>query len=120
VALKMIRGGAMAAGDEVQRFEKEAEAAAQLQHPNIVALYEVDTYEGQPYFSMEFISGSSLAERTALGPLSNRRAAGYLEATARAVQAAHQRGILHRDLKPANVLLDEHDRPRLPTSAWPS
>lgn len=113
VALKMIRGGALANADELQRFEKEAAAAAQLQHPNIVALYEVSAHNQQPFLSMEFIGGTSLAERVSLGPLSGRRAAEYLELTARAVHYAHSRGIVHRDLKPANVLLDENDQPKV-------
>jgi WD40 repeat protein/tRNA A-37 threonylcarbamoyl transferase component Bud32 len=113
VALKMILGGALARPEDLRRFENEAAAAAQLQHPNIVGLYEVGAYESQPYFSMEFISGSSLSERAALGPLQGRRAAIYLEATARAVHYAHTRGIIHRDLKPGNVLLDEHDQPKV-------
>ncbi|MBI2806978.1 MAG: serine/threonine protein kinase [Planctomycetes bacterium] len=113
VALKMIRGGALANSDERQRFEKEASAAAQLQHPNIVALFEVSPHNEQPFLSMEFIGGTSLAERLALGPLSGRRAAEYLELTARAVHYAHTRGIVHRDLKPANILLDENDQPKV-------
>src|SRR5580765_3180067 len=113
VALKMIRGGALANSEELQRFEKEAAAAAQLQHPNIVALYEVSNYNQQPFLSMEFIGGTSLSERLSLGPLSGRRAAEYLELTARAVHYAHTRGIIHRDLKPANVLLDENDQPKV-------
>lgn len=113
VALKMIRGGALANSDELQRFEKEAAAAAQLQHPNIVALYEVSAHNQQPFLSMEFIGGTSLSERVSLGPLSGRRAAEYLELTARAVHYAHSRGIVHRDLKPANVLLDENDQPKV-------
>jgi len=79
----------------------------------IVALYEVSNYNQQPFLSMEFIGGTSLAERLALGPLSGRRAAEYLESTARAVHYAHTRGIIHRDLKPANVLLDENDQPKV-------
>ena len=113
VALKVIRGGALASADELQRFDKEATAAAQLQHPNIVALFDCDAHNQQPYLSMEFIGGTSLSERLALGPLSGRRAAEYLELTARAVHYAHSRGIIHRDLKPANVLLDEHDQPKV-------
>jgi WD40 repeat protein/tRNA A-37 threonylcarbamoyl transferase component Bud32 len=113
VALKMIRGGTLANSDERQRFEKEAAAAAQLQHPNIVALYEVSPFDQQPFLSMEYIGGTSLAERLSLGPLSGRRAAEYLELTARAVHYAHTRGIVHRDLKPANVLLDENDQPKV-------
>lgn len=113
VALKMIRGGTLANSDELQRFEKEAAAAAQLHHPNIVGVYRVSAHNEQPFLSMEFIGGTSLAERSSLGPLSGRRAAEYLEATARAVHYAHSRGIIHRDLKPANVLLDENDQPKV-------
>ena len=113
VALKMIRTGALASADERQRFEREASAAAQLQHPNIVLLYEVSPYNEQPFLSMEFIGGTSLAERVSTGPLSCRRAAEYLEITARAVHYAHTKGIIHRDLKPANVLLDENDQPKV-------
>jgi eukaryotic-like serine/threonine-protein kinase len=113
VALKMIRSAALANTDELQRFAKEAAAAAQLQHPNIVALYDVSPSDQQPYLSMEYIGGTSLSERVSLGPLSGRRAAEYLELTARAVHYAHTRGIIHRDLKPANVLLDENDQPKV-------
>jgi WD40 repeat protein len=113
VALKMILGGALAHAEDLQRFDTEAAAAAQLQHPGIVALYEVGAHEGQPYFSMEFVSGSSLAQRVAPGPLPGPQAAAYLEKTARAVHYAHGRGILHRDLKPANVLLDDNDQPKI-------
>jgi len=113
VALKMILGGALAGPDDLQRFETEAAAAAQLQHPGIVGLYEIGSHEGQPYFSMEFVSGSSLAQRVLRGPLPGRQAAAYLEQTARAVHYAHGRGILHRDLKPANVLLDDNDLPKV-------
>jgi WD40 repeat protein len=113
VALKMILGGPLAASEDLHRFDTEVAAAANLQHPGIVALYEIGTHSQQPYFSMEFISGSSLAQRLALGPMANRRAAAYMEAVARAVHHAHQRGIIHRDLKPANILLDDHDQPKV-------
>ncbi len=113
VALKMIRGGEFADDDDRQRFDTEASAIAQLQHPNIVALYDVGMHDGQPYLAMEFIDGVSLSQRVALGPIASRRAAGYLEEMARAVHFAHGRGILHRDLKPANVLIDEQGNPKL-------
>ena len=113
VALKMILGGTLAAKDHVLRFETEAAAAAQLQHPGIVALYEVGAVEQQPYFSMEYVSGSSLAQLTHAGPLPAKRAASIVESMAKAVHYAHSKGILHRDLKPANVLLDENDLPKI-------
>jgi len=113
VAVKMILGGSLARPDDLQRFEMEAAAAAGLQHPGIVAVYEVGCHDNQPYFSMEYISGSSLALTIANGPVAGRKAATYLEPTARAVHFAHERGILHRDLKPANVLLDEADHPKV-------
>ncbi|HMF19984.1 MAG TPA: serine/threonine-protein kinase [Gemmataceae bacterium] len=113
VALKMILGGLLADKDDLGRFETEAAASAQLQHPGIVALYEIGCHENQPYFSMEYIAGSNLSQRLAEGPLPSRIAATYLETTARAVHFAHTRGIIHRDLKPANILLDEHNHPRI-------
>jgi eukaryotic-like serine/threonine-protein kinase len=112
-ALKMILGGALAAREDLHRFETEAAAAAQLQHPGIVALFDSGTHGDQPYFAMEYVAGASLAQRLQLGPIAPRRAAGYLEAVARAVHYAHSRGIVHRDLKPANVLLDDHDQPKV-------
>jgi WD40 repeat protein/tRNA A-37 threonylcarbamoyl transferase component Bud32 len=113
VALKMILGGLLARPEDLQRFETEAAAAAQLQHPGIVALYEAGAHEGQPFFCMEYVSGNSLAQRVALGVLPGRLAASYLERLARAVHYAHAHGVIHRDLKPANVLLDEADQPKI-------
>jgi tRNA A-37 threonylcarbamoyl transferase component Bud32 len=113
VALKMILAGEWATPGARQRFRAEAEAAANLQHPNIVAIHEVGEHQGQQYFSMDFVVGKNLAELVRGNPLSAERAASYVKTIAEAVHFAHQRGTLHRDLKPQNVLIDADDRPRI-------
>ena len=113
VAVKMLLFGKLAGEDFVKRFRAEAEAAASLQHPNIVAIHEVGEHEGQQYFSMDFIEGSDLAAVVREKPLPAKRAAGYLKTIAEAIHYAHQRGILHRDLKPSNILIDSNDQPRV-------
>jgi hypothetical protein len=111
VALKRMLPGALPGPAELRRFHAEVEAAAALQHPNIVRVYEVGEVDGCPYYSMDLVEGGSLAQRLRAGPLPGRVAAGYLAAVARAIQHAHDHGILHRDLKPENVLIDPDDRP---------
>ena len=105
VALKMILAAEHAGPIERARFQIEAEAVAQLQHPNIVQIYDVGEVEGRPYFSLEFVDGGSLAQKLQGQPHSPRASATLVETIARAVAAAHFVGIVHRDLKPANVLL---------------
>jgi serine/threonine protein kinase/WD40 repeat protein len=113
VAVKMILSGQLAGEAEVKRFHAEAEAAAQLQHPNIVAIHEIGEHEGQHYFSMDCVEGEDLADRVRNGPLPACEAAGLLKTIAEAVEYAHRQGILHRDLKPSNVLIDQAGRPRI-------
>jgi len=113
VALKMILRGDFATPADRARFKAEAEAAARLDHPHIVPVYEVGEYEGQPFFSMKYVPGTTLSKRLSAGPMTPREAAALLSKVAKAVQFAHARGVLHRDLKPSNILLDASDRPHV-------
>jgi WD40 repeat protein/serine/threonine protein kinase len=113
VALKMILSGQLAGPEEVRRFYVEAEAAARLDHPNIVPIFEIGQHDGQHYFSMAFVDGESLARRVAAGPLPPRAAAELVKKVADAVAYAHVEGVVHRDLKPANVLIDRDGQPRV-------
>ena len=109
----MILAGQLAGDDEIKRFYLEAEAAANLDHPGIVPIYEIGEHEGQHFFSMGFVEGTSLAAKVADGPLPPREAATLIVKVAEAVQFAHEKGVIHRDLKPANVLLDAQGQPKV-------
>ncbi|MCA9130320.1 MAG: protein kinase [Planctomycetales bacterium] len=107
VALKMVCDKHR----DTVRFRLEAEAAAALHHANIVAIHEVNEFEGLPYISMQLVDGGTLHDRIQAGPLPLAESAQLVKTIADAVHYAHQRGILHRDLKPANVLLDQDSKP---------
>lgn len=113
VAVKVILKGNLASVAELRRFNTEARAAARLDHPGIVPIYDVGEQDGQPYFSMKLIEGGSLNDQ--LSRLNADRAAAVrlMVAVARAVQHAHEHGILHRDLKPSNILLDPQGQPHV-------
>ena len=107
VALKWLKSGTRAEPEEVLRFRKEAETLARLHHPGIVQVFDVDSKDGLPFFTMELLKGGSLADRISVVPLPAKKAAHCVEQLARAVAAAHQQGVVHRDLKPSNVLFAE-------------
>jgi WD40 repeat protein/predicted Ser/Thr protein kinase len=113
VALKMILAGAHASTQQRERFRGEAEAAARLQHPNIVQVYEIGEYERCPYFSLEYVEGRSLNDVLRESLLPPLQAAALVEQLAHAVHYAHQRGIIHRDLKPSNILLTQDGTPKI-------
>jgi tetratricopeptide (TPR) repeat protein/predicted Ser/Thr protein kinase len=113
VALKMILHAEHAGADTRERFRREAEAVARLQHPNIVQVFEVGEHDGLPYFSLEFCSGGSLDDQLDGTPWEAKKAAQMVETLARAMYAAHQAKVIHRDLKPGNVLLSAEGQPKI-------
>src|SRR6266571_234925 len=113
VALKIISLGQWATKAHLQRFRREAEAAASLDHPGIVPIHEVGERDGSCYFSMKFIEGGQLDEVVRGAPMALRKAAELIAKVARTVHYAHEHGILHRDIKPGNILLDQKGEPHL-------
>jgi WD40 repeat protein len=113
VALKMLLAGPCARPEQLERFQREAQAIARLRHPNIVQIYEVGDADGRPYFAMEFIEGGSLVDRFHNVPQPAHQVAALVATLAEAVHAAHQSGIVHRDLKPANILLTADGTPKV-------
>ncbi|MFN7733754.1 MAG: serine/threonine-protein kinase [Pirellula sp.] len=113
VAIKMILRDRLASELERQRFFAEARATAQLQHPNIVPVYDVGEIDGRPYFAMQYLQGKTLLELINANQLEEREAVRYLLEVTGAVQCAHASGILHRDIKPSNILIDSTGHARL-------
>lgn len=113
VAVKLLLPGVLADEATRRRFQQEAEAVAQLQHPGIVPVYEAGECRGQPWFAMEYVPGRDLAHLSDPLPLSPTRAARLIRLVSDALQHAHEQGVLHRDLKPSNILLGADERPRL-------
>jgi serine/threonine protein kinase/tetratricopeptide (TPR) repeat protein len=113
VAIKMLLSGTYATAAERERFLREAEAAARLQHPNIVQVYDVGDHDGRLYFTMEFLDRGTLAEELAGVPQPPRRAAELLATLSDAVRVAHEGQIIHRDLKPSNILLTADGTPKI-------
>ncbi len=113
VAIKVPLAGAFATASERQRHTREAQAVAALGHPNIITVHDVGEFDGQPYFTMEFIDGQHLGVRLANTPQPAREAAALVATLADATDCAHQAGIIHRDLKPANVLLAPDGAPKI-------
>lgn len=113
VALKMTRAGVYARPQEQERFRREAETVAALQHPNLVQVFDVGDWAGRPYFTMELIEGGNLAQRLVGVPQPAHQSATLIATLAEAVHAAHQGGIVHRDLKPGNILFTPNGEPKI-------
>jgi serine/threonine protein kinase len=113
VAVKVLHQSGRTTQDEIERFEREARVTAQLKHPNIVAVYDVGHYAGQPFIVMEYVDGSNLSELVGDSPLPPKRAAYYVHIAARAIEVAHEQGVMHRDLKPSNILIDKGNHLRV-------
>ncbi len=113
VALKMMLDQSASSPADLSRFVQEAQAAAELHHPGVVAIHAWGIHDEHPFYTMDFVPGRPLHKVLADGPLPPERAVRYLIGTARALAAAHALGIVHRDLKPSNIMIDSADQPRV-------
>jgi len=113
VAVKVLPATLAGDADRLRRFENEARAAARLNHPNILQIYDVGQHDGQPYLVTELLEGETLRERLARGPLNARRAIEFSIGVAQGLAAAHDEGIVHRDLKPENLFLTKDGRVKI-------
>ncbi|HYX20269.1 MAG TPA: serine/threonine-protein kinase, partial [Thermoanaerobaculia bacterium] len=113
VALKVLPATVAADPERLSRFEREAQAASALNHPNIMAVYDVGTQDGRPYIVTELLEGQTLRERLAGGPLGARKTIEYAGQIARGLAAAHGKGIVHRDLKPENLFVTADEQVKI-------
>ena len=113
VAIKVLPSSFAADAERLRRFEQEARASGQLNHPNIVAVYDVGTHAGTPYVVQELLEGETLRDRVAGGPLPPRKALDFARQIALGLAAAHQKGIVHRDLKPENLFVTGDGRVKI-------
>src|SRR3984885_1632177 len=113
VAIKVLPASFSADRDRLQRFAQEARAAAALNHPNILSIFDIGDQEGAPYVVSELLEGETLRDRLKTGLLSSRKAIDYALQVARGLAAAHEKGIVHRDLKPENLFLTKDGRVKI-------
>jgi serine/threonine protein kinase len=113
VAIKVLPAAFASDADRLRRFEQEATAAAALNHPNILAVYQMGTYEGAPYLVSELLEGETLREPIRRGRLAVPKAMDYAIQIARGLAAAHEKGIVHRDLKPENLFVTKDGRVKI-------
>ena len=117
VAIKVLRPDHSIDPDRLRRFTQEAQAAAALNHPNIVAVYDIGSHDGEPYVVSELLNGQSLRELLGHGALVTRKAIDYGVAVATGLAAAHEKGIVHRDIKPENIFVTDDGRVKILISA---
>jgi eukaryotic-like serine/threonine-protein kinase len=113
VALKMLTGSSFTSPEQRCRFAQEARLASRIRHPHIVSIHDIGDFGGQPYFTMDIVTGTSVASCLRQGPIPTEQAVHWMIMIAKAVDHLHANGIIHRDLKPSNVLLDECGEPCL-------
>jgi eukaryotic-like serine/threonine-protein kinase len=113
VAIKVLPSSFSADRDRMQRFAQEARAAAALNHPNILSIFDIGDEHGSPYVVSELLEGETMRERLRNGPLSSRKAIDYGLQVARGLAAAHEKGIVHRDLKPENLFVTGDGRVKI-------
>jgi Tol biopolymer transport system component/tRNA A-37 threonylcarbamoyl transferase component Bud32 len=113
VALKFLRGDVLESVEHKERFLREAQAAAALDHPNICTVHEIDEAEGKTFLALAFVEGQSVKDKIAERPLKLEEALDIAIQTAQGLQAAHEKGIVHRDIKPANLIVNQHGQVKI-------